>query len=79
MGLGDLVFRAKRFELKTEHNLGLKNYALRVSASRTLIISKEKKKKKKVPDKGCGMRKCKVFGKKILPDFKERIRIKTKI
>ena len=41
-----------------------------VSASRTLIISKEKKEKKKVPDKGYGMRKCKVFGKKILPDFK---------
>ena len=37
-----------------------------VSASRTLIISKEKKEKKKVPDKGYGMRKCKVFGKKIL-------------
>jgi hypothetical protein len=27
-----------------------------------------------VPDKGYGMRKCKVFGKKILPDFKERIK-----
>lgn len=38
-----------------------------VSASRTPIIPKEKKgKKKKVPDKGYGMRKCKVFGKKIL-------------
>jgi hypothetical protein len=32
-----------------------------------------------VPDKGYGMRKCKVFAKKILPDFKERIRRKTKI
>jgi hypothetical protein len=50
------------------------------SASRTLIIPKEKKeKKKKVPDKGYGMRKCKVFGKKILPDFKERIIRNTKI
>ena len=27
-----------------------------------------------MPDKGYGMRKCKVFGKKILPDFKERIK-----
>jgi hypothetical protein len=26
-----------------------------------------------VPDKGYGKRKCKVFGKKILPDFKKRI------
>jgi hypothetical protein len=31
-----------------------------------------------VPEKGYGMRKCKVFGKKILPDFKERIRRKIK-
>jgi hypothetical protein len=41
------------------------------SASRTLIISKEKKEKKESADRGHGMRKCKVFGKKILPDFKE--------
>jgi hypothetical protein len=35
--------------LKTEHNLGLKNYALGVSASRTLIIPKEKNEKKRKP------------------------------
>jgi hypothetical protein len=47
MRLGNIVLRAKRFELKTEHNLGLKNYALGDSASRTVIISKEKKGKKR--------------------------------
>jgi hypothetical protein len=47
MRLGNTVLRAKRFELKTEHNLGLKNYALGDSASRALIIPKEKKEKKR--------------------------------
>lgn len=36
------------------------------SASRTLIIPKEKKEKKESAERGNGMRKCKVFGKKIL-------------
>jgi hypothetical protein len=47
MRLGNIVLRAKRFEFKTEHNLGLKIMLWGVSASRTVIISKEKKGKKR--------------------------------
>jgi hypothetical protein len=47
MGLGNLVFRAKRFELKTEHNLGLKIMLWLFSASRTVITQKKKKGKKR--------------------------------
>jgi len=47
MRFGNTAFWAKRFNLKREHNLGVKNYALGVSASRTVIISKEKKGKKR--------------------------------
>ncbi len=56
MRLGNTVLRAKRFELKTEHNLGLKIMLGGFSASRTLIIPKEKKEKKESADRGHGMR-----------------------
>jgi hypothetical protein len=36
------------------------------SASRTALTQKKKKKKKESTFRGNGMRKCKVFGKKIL-------------
>jgi hypothetical protein len=42
--------------LKTEHNLGLKIMLGGFSASRTLIIPKEKKEKKESADRGHGMR-----------------------
>ena len=52
MRFGNIILRAKRFELKTEHNLGLKIMLCGFSASRTLIIPKEKKEKKESARQG---------------------------
>ncbi len=46
MRLGNTVLRAKRFELKTEHNLGLKIMLCGFSASRTSLTQKKKTEKK---------------------------------
>jgi hypothetical protein len=48
------------------------------SASRTSLTQKKKKEKKESADRGNGMRKCKVFCKKILPDFKDGLRRKPR-